>query len=84
MDEYERETGRKVLDDFPDWEISHKTLLPAGIPGLENVGGDLDKVTGRRCTFMAFPWNYPTGEGCLLRVVAVVDPERKFRIPTGG
>jgi kynurenine formamidase len=84
MDEYERETGRKVLDDFPDWEISHKTLLPAGIPGLENVGGDLDKVTGRRCTFMAFPWNYPTGEGCLLRVVAVIDPEQKFRIPTGG
>jgi kynurenine formamidase len=84
MDEYERETGRKVLEDFPDWEISHKTLLPAGIPGLENVGGDLDKVTGKRCTFMAFPWNYPTGEGCLLRVVAVIDPEQTFRIPTGG
>jgi kynurenine formamidase len=84
MEEYKRETGRDVLADFPDWEISHKTLLPAGIPGLENVGGDLDKVTGKRCTFMAFPWNYPKGEGCLLRVVAVIDPEQRFRIPTGA
>jgi kynurenine formamidase len=84
VEEYRRETGRDPLQDFPDWEISHKTLLPAGIPGLENVGGDLDKVTGKRCTFMAFPWNYPKGEACLLRVVAVIDPERRFRIPTGA
>lgn len=84
MEEYKQETGRDVMNDFPDWEISHKTLLPAGIPGLENVGGDLDKVTGKRCTFMAFPWNYPQGEACLLRVVAVIDPEQRFRIPTGA
>jgi kynurenine formamidase len=83
VEEYKRETGRDVLEDFPDWEISHKTLLPAGIPGLENVGGDLDEVTGKRCTFMVFPWNYRDGEASLVRVVAVIDPEQRFRIPTG-
>jgi kynurenine formamidase len=84
LEEYKRETGRDAIDDFPDWEISHKTLLPNGIPGLENVGGDLDKVTGKRCTFMIFPWNYPQGEACLVRIVAVIDPEQRFRIPTGS
>ena len=43
-------------EDFPKWEPAHKTLMvKGGIPGIENVGGDLDKVTGKRCTFMAFP-----------------------------
>ena len=82
MDEYMDEVGRDVMDDFPHWEISHKTLMvKGGIPGIENVGGDLDDVTGKRCTFMAFPWRWPEGEGCGVRVIAVVDPEQEFRIP---
>jgi kynurenine formamidase len=83
MDEYRALTGRDVMDDFPDWEIAHKTLLSAGIPGIENVGGELDAVTGKRCTFLAFPWRFVRGEASLLRVVAVIDPEQRFRIPTG-
>ena len=35
-----------------------------GIPGIENISGDLDEITGKRCTFMAFPWRWPQGEGC--------------------
>jgi len=31
------------------------------VPGIENVNGDLDKVTGKRCTFMCFPWRWPEG-----------------------
>jgi len=83
MEEYRELTGRDVMKDFPDWEPAHKTMLLAGIPGIESVGGQLDQVTGRRCTFLAFPWRYPTGEGCALRVVAVIDPEGRFRIPAG-
>ena len=82
--QYRVATGHDPEQDHPDWNVAHKTLLPAGIPGLENVGGELDKITGRRCTFMAFPWNYPQGEACLLRVLAVIDPEQRFRIPTGA
>lgn len=82
-DEYREQTGRDVMEDFPHWEPAHKTLLPAGIPGVENVGGQLDEVTGKRCTFMVFPWRYPQGEGCVVRVIAVIDPEQRFRIETG-
>ena len=45
---------------------------------------DLDAVTGKRCTFMAFPWRFPQGDGCPIRVVAVIDPDQTFRIPTGA
>lgn len=83
MDEYKAETGRDAMEDFPLWEPAHKIMMTNGIPGIENIGGDLDKVTGTRCTFMAFPWNWPQGDGCGIRVIALVDPEQKFRIEKG-
>ena len=79
-EEYKAATGRDPLEDFPLWEPAHKILMSNGIPGIENVGGDLDQVTGNRCTFMAFTWRWPQGDGCSLRVVAVVDPAQRFRI----
>ena len=80
IDEYKEYTGRDVKEDFPDWEAAHKILMcQGGIPGIENVGGDLDKVTGKRCTFMAFPWRGEEGEGCGVRILAVVDPDQSFR-----
>jgi hypothetical protein len=33
---------------------------------------------------MAFPWRFPQGDGCPIRVVAVIDPDQTFRIPTGA
>jgi kynurenine formamidase len=81
MDEYRKATGRDVMQDFPHWEPCHKILTGAGIPGIENVGGQLDAVTGKRCTFMAFPWRWPQGDGCVVRVVAVIDPDQGFRFP---
>ena len=42
-------------DDFPEWEPVHQKIFKAGILGIENVGGDLDAVTGKRCTFAFFP-----------------------------
>ncbi len=79
-DEYFAETGRNIKDDFKYWEPAHKIMMGAGIPGIENIGGDVDLVTGKRCTFMAFPWRWPQGEGCVVRVVAIIDPDQKFRI----
>jgi kynurenine formamidase len=84
IDEYREHTGRDVATDFPDWEPAHKTMLLAGIPGIENVGGELDAVTGKRCTFMAFPTRLREADGSPIRIVAVVDPEQRFRIPTGA
>ena len=49
--------------DFPHWEPAHKILMANGIPGIEHIGGDLDAVTGKRCTLAAFPWRWTEGEG---------------------
>jgi kynurenine formamidase len=82
--EYKARTGRDAMEDFPLWEPAHKTLMiKGGIPGIENVGGDLDQVTGMRCTFMAFPWRWAGGDGCPVRIVALIDPEQRYRIEPG-
>ena len=66
LTEYKAETGREIIEDFPYWEPAHKIMMTNGIPGIENVSGDIDKITGKRCTFVAFPWRWPKGEGCAL------------------
>ncbi len=75
--------GRDWKQDFPEWEPVHRILFKNGILGIENVGGDLDKVTGRRCTFAFFPWNWDRGDGCIIRLVAIVDPKGAYRIEKG-
>ena len=55
-------TGRTI---FPMWEPVYRILFKNGILGIENVGGDIDKVTGKRCTFAFFPWNWDRGDGCI-------------------
>ena len=62
---------------------AHKALLAAGIPTIENVGGDLDEVTGKRCTFQGFPWKWHEGDACVIRLVAMLDPNGTYRIEPG-
>ena len=71
--EYKRVTGHDVLQDFPEWEPCHNLLLRNDIMGYENVGGDLDKVTGKRCTFAGFPIRWMKGDGSIVRIVAIMD-----------
>ncbi len=63
-------------------------FLPGGgagpVLGIENVGGDLDAVTGKRCTFAFFPWNWDRGDGCIIRLVAMIDKSQNFRIDDGA
>ena len=76
----DRETGKKVAEEFALWEPCHRQLLGNGIVGFENVGGDIDKVTGKRVTIAAFPWRWVKGDGCIGRMVAIVDPKGEFRL----
>jgi kynurenine formamidase len=71
--EYEREMGRPVLEDFPEWEPCHRQLLGNGIMGWENVGGDIDEVVGMRVTIAGFPIRWVKGDGSIVRLVAFVD-----------
>jgi len=73
-----------VLDDFPDWEPCHNAVLRHNIVGFENIGGDIDEVTGKRVTIAGFPWRWVGGDGCIVRLVAILDPKGTFRIEQGG
>ncbi len=71
--EYKKEKGRDVIEDFPEWEPCHRLLLGNGIMGWENVGGDIDQVTGKRVTIAGFPIRWVKGDGSIVRLVAIVD-----------
>ncbi len=81
--EYLAATGRSAKDDFPDWNPAHRALLAAGIPTIENAGGDLDELLGQRCTFHAYPWNWHEGDACGVRFVAILDPSGGYRLESG-
>ena len=44
---------------------------------------DLDAVTGKRVTFAFFPWNWDRGDGCIIRLVAMIDKGQSYRIEAG-
>ena len=50
-----------MIEDFPYWEPCHRLLLTNGIAGFENVGGEIDQVTGKRVTIAAFPIRWEKG-----------------------
>jgi len=83
LPEYKDATGREAIDDFPKWNPAHRTLLAAGIPTIENVGADLDAVTGKRCTFQGFPWRWLEGDACVIRLTAIFDPSGAYRLEAG-
>jgi kynurenine formamidase len=81
---YKTRTGREVTEDFPDWNPAHRLLLKAGIPTIENVGADVDSVTGKRCAFHTVPWSWPEADACAVRMVAILDPAGDYRLEDGS
>nr|MDO8082083.1 cyclase family protein [Candidatus Freyarchaeota archaeon] len=76
-DEYKNETGHDVIEDFPYWEPCHRLLLTNGIVGWENVGGDIDKVTGKRCTIIGVPLRWAGGDGSIVRLMAILEKSKR-------
>jgi len=81
--EYAKATGLDWKVEHPEWNVAHKTLLKAGIPTIEQVGGDVDVVKGKRVTLAATPWKFEHGDACQVRFVAMFDPSGKCRIDSG-
>lgn len=50
---------------------SHRTILSNNIPVIENIGGEVDRVTGRRVTIIALPVKVLDGDGFPVRVIAM-------------
>ena len=75
VDEYKKEFGHEPLEDFPEWEPVHTILLSNNVMGIENLGGDIEKVKGQRFTFCAFPLRWYMGDGAMSRCVALIDED---------
>jgi kynurenine formamidase len=73
--EYEQMTGRPIEETLPekDFEYVHYRTARSNVCMLENLGGELAEVAGRRCVLGAFPWRWEGGEGCVCRVAAFLD-----------
>ena len=80
---YQKATGLDPKNEHPDWNIAHRTLLGADIPTIEQVGGDVDVLAGKRATFVATPWKFEYGDACPVRFVGIIDPTGKCRIDAG-
>jgi kynurenine formamidase len=63
------------------WEPCHKLMLGHGIVGVENLGGDLDKVSGKRFRFYCFPIRWYMGDGSMVRCVAEIDEDDLNDVP---
>ena len=67
-----------ILTLFAVFSASAVDSLPTistsiGIPGIEIAGGQIDEVTGIRCTLACFPIRYEGGEASIVRLVAIVE-----------
>ncbi|HVB34948.1 MAG TPA: cyclase family protein [Patescibacteria group bacterium] len=69
--EYRQATGEDPEKKFPLYEPAHYALLGNKICGIENMGGDIDEITGKRLTIAAFPLRWIKGDGSMIRVVAI-------------
>jgi len=74
--------GHKAKEDHPKWEPVHDVFLSRNIPGWENVGGDVDKVLGKRCVVCAFPSRWYMGDGSIVRMIAFIDKNELNDAPT--
>ncbi|MBP2655093.1 MAG: putative metal-dependent hydrolase [Firmicutes bacterium] len=82
--EYQTATGLDPKKEHGAWNVAHKTLLSAGIPTIEQVGGDVDLLLEKRATFVAMPWKFEHGDACPVRFVAMIDPAGNCRIDSGN
>jgi kynurenine formamidase len=71
---YDKKFGDlEAIGCWGTWEPCHKEMLGHGIVGVENLGGDLDKVSGKRFRFYCFPIRWYMGDGSMVRCAAEID-----------
>ena len=67
---YRKATGLDPTVTFPDYEPCHRIYMQQGVCTVENAGGDIDEVTGKRMTIAAFPFRCEMADGGFVRLVA--------------
>ena len=72
--DYKRETGKepdKGIKGLGGFEECLIMLLKSGITCIQNAGGDIDQVTGKRLTLCAWPFRMEEGDGAMVRLVGI-------------
>ena len=67
---YRKATGKDPDVVFPDYEPCHRMYMQAGVVTVENAGGDIDEVTGKRMIISATPFRCEMADGGFVRLVA--------------
>ena len=82
MEKYLQEYGKlEKAGEWGTWEPCHKYMMGNGIVGVENLGGDLEKVVGKRFQFWCFPLRWYMGDGTMVRCVAQIDEDDLNDVP---
>ena len=67
---YMEATGKDPGIEFNDYEYCHRKFMQYGVITIENAGGNVDDVTGKRMTIAAFPFRCEMADGGFVRLVA--------------
>ena len=67
---YKLATGRDLDVEFNDYEPCHRLFAQHGVMTVENAGGEVDEVKGRRMIIAAFPFRCEAADGGFVRLVA--------------
>jgi kynurenine formamidase len=79
---YDKKFGDlEAIGCWGTWEPCHKLMLGHGIVGVENLGGDLDKISGKSFRFFCFPIRWYMGDGSMVRCAAEIDEDDLNDVP---
>jgi len=81
---YSAKTGRQPCDDFPTGTRPTARCSRRESRLSRTVGGDVDAVSGERCAFQCYPWRWPEGDACVIRLAAILDPTGGYRLEAGN
>jgi kynurenine formamidase len=56
-------------------------MMGSCIVGIENIGGDLEKVASKRFKLNTFPLRWFKGNGFMARVIAGIDEDQINDVP---
>lgn len=72
--DYKKATGKAIPKKFDYlYEGCLVTLLKAGISVINGAGGDIDSITGKRCTLCAWPFRLEDTDAAMVRLVAIFE-----------
>ncbi|MFQ5894781.1 MAG: cyclase family protein [Nitrospinota bacterium] len=73
--EMEKKFGSPIQEILPEEHMlhCHRRMMARNQMHVDNIGGDIAQVAGKRVEVQIFPWRFVGGEACIGRLVAWVE-----------